>query len=77
LQRGGTPGPLDRILATRFGVKAVTLIQEAKFGRMVSYQHYEIADVPIADAVYQLRLVDPTNQLVEMARSVDISFGDQ
>jgi 6-phosphofructokinase 1 len=77
LQRGGTPGPLDRILATRFGVKAVSLIQEAKFGRMVSYQHYEIADVPIADAVHQLRLVDPTNQLVQMARSVDISFGDQ
>jgi hypothetical protein len=33
--------------------------------------------VPIADAVHQLRLVDPTNQLVEMARAVDISFGDQ
>ena len=65
-----------RILATRFGVKAVSLIREAKFGRMVSYQHYEIADVPIADAVHQLRLVDPSNQLVEMARSVDISFGD-
>jgi ATP-dependent phosphofructokinase / diphosphate-dependent phosphofructokinase len=77
LQRGGTPGPLDRILATRFGVKAVNLIQEEKFGRMVSYQHYEIADVPIADAVHQLRVVDPSNQLVEMARSVDISFGDQ
>ena len=77
LQRGGTPGPLDRILATRFGVKAVSLIQEGKFGRMVSYQHYEIADVPIADAVHQLRVVDPANQLVEMARAVDISFGDQ
>src|SRR5258707_1151411 len=39
LQRGGTPGPLDRILATRFGVKAVSLIQEAKFGRMVRMQY--------------------------------------
>jgi ATP-dependent phosphofructokinase / diphosphate-dependent phosphofructokinase len=76
LQRGGAPESIDRILGTRFGVKAVNLIQEGKFGRMVSYQHYEISDVPIADAVHQLRLVDPSNQLIETARAVDISFGD-
>jgi ATP-dependent phosphofructokinase / diphosphate-dependent phosphofructokinase len=77
LQRGGAPGPIDRILGTRFGVKAVNLIQEGKFGRMVSYQHYEIFDVPIADAVHQLRLVDPSAQLVQTARDVGISFGDE
>jgi phosphofructokinase-like protein len=76
LQRGGAPGSLDRILATRFGVKAVNLVKEGKFGRMVSYQHYEVQDVPIADAVHQLRLVDPSNQLIATARAVDISFGD-
>jgi ATP-dependent phosphofructokinase / diphosphate-dependent phosphofructokinase len=77
LQRGGAPGPIDRILGTRFGVKAVNLIQEGKFGRMVSYQHYEISDVPIADAVHQLRLVDPSAQLVQTARDVGISFADE
>jgi ATP-dependent phosphofructokinase / diphosphate-dependent phosphofructokinase len=76
LQRGGAPGPLDRILGTRFGVKAVSLINEGKFGRMVSYQHYEIQDVSIAEAVHRLRVVDPENQLIETARAVDISFGD-
>jgi ATP-dependent phosphofructokinase / diphosphate-dependent phosphofructokinase len=76
LQRGGAPGSLDRILATRFGVKAVNLIREGKFGQMVSYQHYEIHDVSIAQAVHRLRLVDPENQLIETARAVDISFGD-
>jgi ATP-dependent phosphofructokinase / diphosphate-dependent phosphofructokinase len=76
LQRGGTPGPIDRILGTRFGVKAVGLIQEGKFGRMVSYQHYEIQDVSIAEAVHRLRVVDPENQLIKTARAVDISFGD-
>jgi ATP-dependent phosphofructokinase / diphosphate-dependent phosphofructokinase len=76
LQRGGAPGPLDRILGTLFGVKAVSLIKEAKFGRMVSYQHYEIQDVSIAEAVHRLRVVDPGNQLIETARAVDISFGD-
>src|ERR1700730_2613387 len=76
LQRGGAPGPLDRILATRFGVKAVSLIEEGNFGRMVSYQHYEIQDVSIAEAVHRLRVVDTGNQLIETARAVDISFGD-
>jgi ATP-dependent phosphofructokinase / diphosphate-dependent phosphofructokinase len=76
LQRGGAPGPLDRILGTRFGVKAVSLIKEGNFGRMVSYQHYEIQDVSIAEAVHRLRVVDPGNQLIETARAVDISFGD-
>jgi hypothetical protein len=57
-------------------VKAVSLINEGKFGRMVSYQHYEIQDVSIAEAVHRLRVVDPGNQLIETARAVDISFGD-
>jgi phosphofructokinase-like protein len=76
LQRGGAPGSLDRILGTRFGVKAVSLVEEGKFGRMVSYQHYEVQDVPIAEAVHRLRVVDPANQLIATARAVDISFGD-
>src|ERR1700730_18374193 len=42
LQRGGAPTTIDRLLATRFGVKAVSLIEGGNFGRMVSYQHYEI-----------------------------------
>lgn len=77
LQRGGAPTTLDRILGTRFGVKAVDLIKEEKFGRMVSYQNYQIKDVPIAEATNRLRLVPPDSQIVEAARSVDISFGDR
>src|SRR5881398_152151 len=76
LQRGGTPTTLDRILGTRFGVKAVKLIREKKFGSMVSYQNYQVRHVPIADAVNRLRLVPPDGELVQTARDVDISFGD-
>jgi 6-phosphofructokinase 1 len=43
LQRGGAPTTLDRILGTRFGVKAVQLINEGHFGSMVSYQNYQFA----------------------------------
>jgi 6-phosphofructokinase len=76
LQRGGTPTTLDRILGTRFGVKAVKLIQEKQFGSMVSYQNYQVRHVPIADAVNRLRLVPPDGELVQTARDVHISFGD-
>lgn len=76
LQRGGAPTTLDRILATRFGVKAVQLANEGHFGSMVSYQNYQVRHVPIADAVNRLRLVPPNGELVRTARDVDISFGD-
>ena len=77
LQRGGPPTSLDRILALRFGVKAVQIIQDGKFGRMVSYQQYQVGDVSIEDAVSKLRLVEKNNELVLAARSVGISFGDE
>ena len=76
LQRGGAPTPLDRILGTQFGVKAVELVEQGKFGHMVSYRNYEVHDVPIQQAVHKLRLVSPDSQLVHTARSVEISFGD-
>jgi 6-phosphofructokinase 1 len=76
LQRGGPPTTWDRILATRFGVKAVQLANEGHFGSMVSYQNYQVRHVPIADAVNRLKLVPPNGELVRTARDVDISFGD-
>ncbi len=76
LQRGGAPTALDRILGTRFGVKAVQLIQEGKYGTMVSYQSYQTMDVPISHAVHRLRRVDPEGQMVQTARAVEISFGN-
>ncbi|HUF60872.1 MAG TPA: ATP-dependent 6-phosphofructokinase [Verrucomicrobiales bacterium] len=77
LQRGGEPTALDRILGTRFGVHAVSLIQEGGFGRMVSYQSYSVGSVAIQEAVHQLRLVDPRGEVVNAARSVGISMGDE
>jgi 6-phosphofructokinase 1 len=76
LQRGGPPTTLDRILGTRFGVKAVQLVNEGHFGSMVSYQNYQVQHVPMAEAVNRLRVVQPTSQMVETARDTEISFGD-
>ncbi|MCX8493737.1 MAG: ATP-dependent 6-phosphofructokinase [Chthoniobacterales bacterium] len=76
LQRGGDPTTLDRILGISFGVKAVQLAREERFGTMVSYQNYEVLDVPIAEAIHHLKKVSPDCQLVGTARALGISFGD-
>jgi 6-phosphofructokinase 1 len=57
-------------------VKAVKMVAERQFGSMVSYQNYQVHDVPIADAVNRLRLVPVDGQMVQTARDVEISFGD-
>lgn len=57
IQRGGTPTAFDRVLGTRFGVKAVELVKAGKFGQMVSLQGRNIVDVPLAAAVGELKLV--------------------
>lgn len=51
IQRGGTPTAFDRVLGTRYGLKAVDLVHEKKFGRMVSLQGNKITDVSVSEAV--------------------------
>lgn len=77
LQRGGSPTCLDRVLGMRFGVKAVKLIEEKRFGRMVSYQQYHVGSVTIEEAVRKLNLVDPEGGIVQAAKAVGICFGDE
>ncbi|MFA5336347.1 MAG: ATP-dependent 6-phosphofructokinase [Candidatus Omnitrophota bacterium] len=58
IQRGGSPTAFDRVLGTRFGVKAVELVMQKKFGYMVSLKGNKIESVPIEKAVGTLKLVD-------------------
>ena len=58
IQRGGTPTAFDRVLGTRFGVKAVELVKAKKFGRMVALAGNKIIDVSIDEAVCALKTVD-------------------
>jgi len=77
LQRGGAPTSLDRVLAIRFGVKAVELAKEKRFGEMVSYQSYHVGSVPLVDAVAKLKLVPVDGELIETARQLWICLGDR
>ncbi|MBU1870371.1 MAG: 6-phosphofructokinase [Candidatus Omnitrophica bacterium] len=58
IQRGGTPTAFDRVLGTRFGVKAVELVMKEKFGRMVALSGNKIVDVALSEAVSSLKTVD-------------------
>jgi len=59
VQRGGTPTAFDRVLATRFGIEAIQAVHDGAFGTMVALRSGEIERVPLAEAVGQLKLVDP------------------
>lgn len=77
LQRGGGPTTFDRLLCTRFGAKAVQLIDEKRFGRMVAFHPPEIDSVPIPEAIGKLRVVPANGELVQTGRALGISFGDE
>jgi len=76
LQRGGAPTTFDRVLATQFGAHAMRLVNHGRFGEMISFQPPNIDSVPIVDAVSELRTVDPRGALVQDARALGISLGD-
>ncbi len=76
VQRGARPTYNDRLLASAFGVKAVDLLVEGKFGRMVAWQNGEVSDVAIEDAIKECNIVDVKGMRVHTARSLGISFGD-
>ncbi len=77
IQRGGTPVPMDRILATRFGVEAARLATSGEFGKMVALRGDEIVAVPLAEAIGRLKRIDPDGQLVRAARAIGVVFGDE
>jgi 6-phosphofructokinase 1 len=76
IQRGGSPTPYDRVLGTRFGVAAVDLIAAGGFGKTVCLKGEHVCAVDIADAIGQMKSIDPRGELVAAARAIGICFGD-
>lgn len=76
LQRGGSPTNLDRALCTMFGAKAVELIAERQFGKMVAYTGTHVVGVPLEDAIGELRTVPLDGGFVWTARSIGVCLGD-
>jgi ATP-dependent phosphofructokinase / diphosphate-dependent phosphofructokinase len=76
IQRGGSPSPNDRILATRFGAQAVELIHRGEFGMMVAKKGEDLVAVPLSEVGDNLRLVPPDHPLIKKGRKMGVCFGD-
>jgi 6-phosphofructokinase 1 len=76
LQRGGTPTSLDRVLATRFGGKAVECALSGKFDVMVASQPPDIVTVPLESVGGKQKRVPPDFDLIRTARAIGIAFGN-
>lgn len=75
IQRGGTPSPMDRVLATRYGSAAADMIAGRDFGKMVALKNNRIESVPLAETSGKVKLVEQDNPLVMQARNMGTSFG--
>ena len=76
LQRGGAPTSFDRILATRFGGKAVELIRQGDFGKMVAFAPPDIIGRPLEEVVGKTRTVPLDFDVLLTAKALGIAFGD-
>ena len=77
LQRGGSPTPFDRWLATRFGAAAVRLAAQGKFDRMVALRAEKIVDVSLEEVVATIKRVNLNDDAILTARNMGVSFGDE
>jgi len=75
IQRGGTPSPMDRVLATRYGTAAADMIASRDYGKMVALKNDEIVSVPLEDVAGKLKLVDPNDPLVIQTKNMGTNFG--
>jgi phosphofructokinase-like protein len=77
LQRGGSPTPYDRILATRYGAAAVRYLAEGYDGEVAVLQGTEITTIPMRACAERVRTIPADDEVVRMARGIGIAFGDE
>lgn len=75
-QRGGSPCPRDRVLATQFGTAAAELIIAQDYGKMVGMQEGKIVAIPLAEAASRTKFLSVDDPLIKAARDTGICFGD-
>ncbi len=77
VQRGGTPSPADRLLATRLGTACADFIAQGAFGVMVAARGEGVAPVPIEEVAGKVKTVPPDHPWIQTARRVGTCLGDQ
>jgi len=76
LQRGGSPTPTDRILASRLGAAAAGLVARRRWNRMVAVRGGRTTDIALSQVAGKVKRVPPGHELIGVARAVGTSFGD-
>ncbi|TVQ82150.1 MAG: ATP-dependent 6-phosphofructokinase [Micavibrio sp.] len=76
VQRGCSPIPADRLIASAFGVRAIDLVKAGKYDRMLAWSDREVIDVPIEKAIESYQQVATDGMLMKTARALGICFGD-
>jgi 6-phosphofructokinase 1 len=75
-QRGGSPSPYDRILATKLGAYAAEMIANTDYGKTVSVVNNRLRATPLEEIAGKLKLVEKDNQLISTGKLIGASFGD-
>ncbi len=76
IQRGGTPSPTDRVLATQLGVAAAGLIADGTYGVMVAVKGQSVVPVPLEDVAGKKKTIPLDHPLIETARRIGLCLGD-
>jgi phosphofructokinase-like protein len=76
IQRGGSPSPMDRVLASRLGAKAANLIADNDFGKMAAQKHGQITSVKLSEVAGKTKLVEHDDPMVKQAREMGTCFGE-
>ena len=76
VQRGGSPTPFDRVLATQFGNQAAQLVMEGRFNHMVTLQGGQLGSIPLSDVAKRHRNVPLDHPLLQAARQIGVSLGE-
>lgn len=77
MQRGGEPCPYDRVLSTRLGAAAGSMILNGEFGYMAAIKNGEIVKVPLSEVAGRLKTVEPDSSIIKEAKLIGICFGDE
>lgn len=76
VQRGGSPTPFDRVLATQFGNQAAQLVMAGRHDRMVTLQQGQLGCIALADVAHQHRSVPLDHPLLQTARQIGVALGE-
>ena len=76
LQRGGTPSPYDRLLATQYGTAAAHFLANEDFGKLVALQNGRIVGVPLEEIAGKVKNVPLDHPMMQTARELGTGLGD-